>query len=118
MVWGIVIAGLIAVFGRVVDIYVKDKKTPWNYWIAPFSFFAFGFISSAAFGALHTALFNWPLEFNIDPFRSGSFIGYTATGIMIALVGAITHHYIKDLHLTGEKELEIEKQTTKIIDKN
>jgi len=49
MVWGIVIAGLIATFGRVVDVYVRDKKTPWNYWIVPFSLFAFGFISSAVF---------------------------------------------------------------------
>jgi len=30
MIWGIVIAGLIMLSGRVIDIYVKDKKIPWN----------------------------------------------------------------------------------------
>lgn len=118
MVWGIVIAGLIAIFGRVVDIYVKDKRTPWNYWIAPFSLFAFGFISSAVFRALYKALIEWPEEFFVGEFLTLSFIGYTVTGIMIALVGAITYYYIKDMHITEEKELEIEKQTTKLAEEN
>jgi putative membrane protein len=118
MIWGIVIAGLIAVFGRVVDIYVRDKKAPWNYWVAPFSLFSFGFISYAVFNALFEALRNWPLEFNIDPFLTLSFIGYTVTGIMIAFVGAITHYYVRDMHMTEEKELEIEKQTTKLIEES
>ena len=105
MIWGIVIAGLIAVFGRVVDIYVRDKRVPWNYWIAPFSLFAFGFISSAVFRALFEALRNWPTKFDATQFLTLSFIGYTATGIMIALVGAITHYYIKDMYITEEKDL-------------
>ena len=118
MVWGIVIAGLIAIFGRAVDLYVKDKKAPFNYWIVPFSLFAFGFISSAVFGALYKALKYWPTSFNIDPFLTLSFIGYTATGIMIALVGAITHHYVKEMHMTETKKLEVEKQTKKYVEKN
>jgi putative membrane protein len=118
MIWGIVIAGLIAVFGRVVDIYVRDKRVPWNYWIAPFFLFAFGFISSAVFGAFYNALLGWPVEFRIGSFFTLSFIGYTVTGITIALVGAITHYYIKDMHITEEKELEIEKQTTKLVDES
>ncbi len=118
IIWGIVFAGLIAIFGRVVDIYVKDKKTPWNYWIAPFSLFAFGFISSAVFSALYSALENWPINFNMNPFLTISFVGYTSTGIMIALVGAITHHYIKEIHSTEEKEFEIEEQTSKLIEEN
>lgn len=118
MVWGIVIAGLITVFGKVVDISVKDKRAPLGYWVAPFSLFAFGFISTAVFGALYKALINWPASFNIDPFLTLSFIGYTATGIMIALVGAVTHHYIKDMRTTEEKKLEIEKQTTKLVEEN
>lgn len=118
MVWGIVIAGLIAIFGRAVDLFVKDKKAPFNYWIVPFSLFAFGFISSAVFGALYKALKYWPTSFNIDPFLTLSFIGYTATGIMIALVGAITHHYIKEMHITETKKLEVEKQTKKYVEKN
>lgn len=114
IVWGIVIAGLIATFGRAVDIYVRDKITPWAYWVVPFSLFAFGFISSAVFGALYDALLNWPTSFSIDPFLTSSFIGYTSTGVMIAIVGAITHHYIKEMYLLESKELEIEEQTTKL----
>jgi len=118
MVWGIVIAGLITVFGWVVDIYVREKRTPWNYWIVPFSLFAFGFISSAIFSSLYKALINWPTSLNVGPFFTINFIGYTATGIMIALVGAITHHYIKDMHIAEEKELEIEKIQTKLVEEN
>ncbi|MEF8879462.1 MAG: DUF373 family protein [Candidatus Thermoplasmatota archaeon] len=114
MIWGIVIAGLIAVFGRVVDLYVRDKKTPWKYWVAPFSLFTFGFISSAVFGALYNALEHWPNSFNLNAFFTLRFIGYTSTGIMIALVGAITYHYIKDIHDTENKEMEIEKETREI----
>jgi len=111
MIWGIVLAGLVVVFGRVIDIYVKDKKTPWNYWIAPFSLLAFGFISSAVFGSLYTALINWPIKFDITPFYTLRFIGYVSTGIMIALIGAVSHHYIKEIHTTEDKDLDIEKQT-------
>ena len=118
IIWGVVFAGLIAIFGRVVDNYVKDKRIPWNYWIAPFSLFAFGFISTAVFGALYQALENWPIKFSLNPFLTLSFIGYTTTGIMIALVGAITYHYIKDIHSTEEKNYEIEEQTTKLIEEN
>lgn len=113
MIFGIVIAGLVAVSGRVVDVYLRDKKTPWNYWIAPFSIFAFGFISSAIVDALYKALINWPTKFDINPFLTISFIGYISTGIMIALVGAVTYHYIKEIYSTEAKKLEIEKQTTK-----
>jgi putative membrane protein len=118
IIWGIVIAGLIIAFGLAVDVYVREKRTPWNYWLAPFSLFAFGFISSAIFNSLYKALKDWPLPFNVGPFININFIGYTSTGIMIALVGAITYHYIKDMHMTEEKKLEIENQTTKFIEDN
>jgi len=118
MVWGIVIAGLIALFGHIIDIYVKDKRVLWNYWVAPFSLFAFGFISSAVFRALYEALLNWPAKFNVDPFLTLSFIGYTSTGIMIALVGAITRLYIKEINLIEDNNIEVEKQTTQFIDEN
>ena len=118
MVWGIVVAGLIAMFGRIVDISVKDKKTPWKYWIVPFSLFAFGFISYAVFGSLHEALINGPENFSITPFFTLSFILYISIGILIALVGTITHHYIKELYVTENKELEIEKHTTELVEKN
>lgn len=118
MIFGIVIAGLVAISGRVVDVYLRDKKTPWTYWIAPFSIFAFGFISSAIVDALYKALINWPTKFDINPFLTISFIGYISTGIMIALVGAITYHYIKEIYSTEAKNLEVEKQTTKIAGEN
>ena len=118
MIWGIVIAGLIAAFGRAVDLNVREKKTPWNYWIVPFSLFAFGFISSAVFSSLYQAFINWPASFSIDPFMTSSFIGYTTTGIMIAIVGAITYHYIKEIYMLESKEMEIEEQTKKLIDNN
>jgi putative membrane protein len=110
MIWGIVIAGLIVIFGRVIDIYVKDKIKPWGYWIAPFSIFAFGFISYAIFRALYDAFINWPASFDITPFFTLRFIGYISTGIMIALIGAISHHYIKEIHTIEEEKIEIEKQ--------
>ncbi len=118
MVWGIVTAGLLITFGRAVDVYVKDKKTPWRYWIAPFSLFAFGFISSAVFSSLHTALINWPESFDVNPFFTLTFIGYASTGIMVALVGAITYHYIKDIYITESKQMEIEKQTTTLVEES
>jgi uncharacterized membrane protein len=118
MIWGFVLAALIAVFGRVVDLYVRDKKTPWNYWIAPFSLIAFGFISSEIFGVLYEALYNWPISFNITPFYSLSFIVYTSLGVIIALVGGITHHYIKEIHPAEEDELDINNQTKKLVNKN
>ena len=110
MIWGIVIAGLLIVMGRIIDIYVKNKQTPWNYWLIPFSLFAFGFISSAIFNSLHNSLLNWPNTFSIEPFLTISFIGNISTGIMISIVGAITYHYIKEIYSTEKSEFEIEKQ--------
>jgi putative membrane protein len=118
MIWGFVLAALIAVFGRVVDIYVRDKKTPWNYWIAPFSLIAFGFISTELFGALYEALYNWPVSFNITPFYTLSFIVYTSLGVIIALVGGITYHYIKDMRPDNEDERDTNNQTKKLVNKN
>ena len=116
IIWGIVIAGLIAVFGRVIDVYVKDKKTPWRYWIAPFSIFAIGFISYALTGAFYEALRNWPEIFEIKHFYTASFIFYIAIGVMIALIGIITYHYIKELYSIDDNEPEIEKQTKKAVE--
>jgi uncharacterized membrane protein len=110
MIWGLVIAGLLIIAGRVIDLYVKNNKIPYNYWLFPFSLFAFGFISTGIFNSLHNSLINWPETFSIEPFLTISFIGNTITGIMISIVGAITYHYIKDLYSTEESEIEIEKQ--------
>jgi putative membrane protein len=118
MVWGIVIAGIVAMFGRVVDIYVKDKKAPWNYWIVPFSLLAFGFISYAVTRAFDNALRDWPNNFYEGPFLTLGFFFYTITGILIALMGIVSYHYIKEIHMNQSKEPEIEKQKTKLLDES
>ena len=103
MVWGIVIAGIIAIFGRAVDRYMKDKKLPNIYYSAPFSLFAFGFIFYAILGVLYKALRNWPKTFEAEHFGTANFIFYTATGILILLIGAVINHYMKEESGTEEK---------------
>ncbi len=110
IIWGIVIAGLLFVFGYVVDIYVKEKETAWHYWIYPFSLLSFGFIGSAIFTSLHRALLNWPETFYIEPFYTPFFIGNTVTGIMIMIVGIVTYHYIKDMYKPEKNEVIVDKQ--------
>lgn len=105
MIWGIVIAGLIAVFGQAVDKYIKEKKKPILYISAPFSLLAFGFISYAVLEALYYAFNNWPTSFDITPFTTMSFIFYTIAGILIAIIGAIIHYYLKEGNQTEEKDV-------------
>ena len=112
--WGIVSAGLIAAFGRVTDTYVRKNKVNWSYWIVPFSLFAFGFTASAIFGSLYDSLLS---GFSIEPFLTPTFIGYASVGILIAFIGAVTYHYIKDVYSTEEHEIDIEEQTTKLLEK-
>ena len=111
--WGIVAAGLIAAFGRVTDIYVRQKKVHWSYWIVPFSLFAFGFIASSIFEALYDSIL---AEFSIYPFLTPHFIGYISVGILIAFIGAVTYHYIKDMYISDSQEMEIEEETKKLLD--
>lgn len=113
IVWGIVAAGLIAAFGRVTDMYIRDKKVHWSYWIVPFSLFAFGFIASAIFSSLYDSLIN---EFSIQPFLTPNFIGYVSVGILIAFIGAVTYHYIRDLYISDKQERDIEEQTSKLLE--
>ena len=111
--WGIVSAGLIATFGRVTDTYVRKNKVNWSYWIVPFSLFAFGFTASAIFGSLYDSILN---GFSIGPFLTPFFIGYVSVGILIAFIGAVSYHYIKDIYITEEHEMDIEEQTTKLLE--
>lgn len=105
IIWGVVGAGLLLVFGRVIDIKVREKSTPWRYWIVPFSLLSFGFIGSAIFGALDKMVYP---NFSIRLFLSTQFfLVYLALGILIASVGAITYRYIKEMFL-----IEIEEMTT------
>jgi len=111
--WGIVSAGIIAAFGRVTDMYVREKKVIWSYWIIPFSLFAFGFIASAIFGSLYDSLLG---EFSVEPFLTPSFIGYATVGVLIAFIGAVTYHYIKDVYISDE-EMEIKDQSLDLFEK-
>ncbi|MEM4257751.1 MAG: DUF373 family protein [Candidatus Thermoplasmatota archaeon] len=106
--WGIVAAGLLAAFGRVADTYVRDKKILWQYWTIPFSLFTFGFIVSAVLESLYNSIVN---KFSIVTFFSANFIGYTSAGIIIAFIGAISYHYIKETYLIEHHEKEIDEQT-------
>ena len=107
-------AGLVAAFGRVTDLYVRKNQVNWSYWIVPFSLFAFGFTASAIFESLHDSLLN---NFSIEPFLTLPFIGFLSVGILIAFIGAISYHYIKDIYITEEHEIDIEEQTTKLLEK-
>lgn len=118
MVWGITFAGLIVVFGRAVDVYVRDKKIPLTYYVFPFSLIAFGFITYAVSNAFYWALIQGPDKFNMVPFQSMDFIFYTIAGILVAIMGAVVHHFIRDIRDTKQKEMEIEKKTNHIVEKN
>jgi len=111
--WGIVGAGLLASFGRVTDMYVREKKVHWSYWIVPFSLFSFGFIASAIFESLYDSISN---EFSIQPFFTFYFVGYIAVGILIAFIGAVTYHYIKEMYVFDKHEKDIEEQTKKLLE--
>jgi len=113
--WGIVGAGLLASFGRVTDSYVRDKKVNWSYWIVPFSLFAFGFIASAIFESLYYSIIN---DFSIEPFFTPHFIGYISVGLLIAFIGAVTYHYVKELYILDNHEKTIEEQTAKLLERS
>lgn len=114
LVWGIVLAGLLIIFGRAVDTYARDKKMPLTYYMAPFSLLAFGFISYASLDALYRAFKNTPASFTFKPFE-GNFIVLTIIGILILTLGAIIHHYKKEDNPISE---EPEQKNDKIADKN
>ena len=115
--WGIVAAGLLAAFGRVTDIYIREKKILWSYWIVPFSLFGFGFIGSSLFDTFGQVLWDFHNErgFIIDSFYTLSFWGYIAAGILIVFIGAISFHYIKEEFIKVSYEVDIEEQTQKIL---
>jgi len=115
--WGIVAAGLLAAFGRVTDLYIREKKILWTYWAVPFSLFAFGFIGSAIFDGLHTALNKYFIEgeFQITQFFTSQFVLFTVAGVIIAFIGAVTYHYIKEIYILEKYEVDIEEQTKHLL---
>jgi putative membrane protein len=117
IVWGIVAAGLLAAVGRVTDLYIREKKILWSYWIVPFSLFSFGFIGSILFSTFSDVIgvYSKGNGFDIRPFYTLSFWGYIAAGILIAFIGAISYHYIKEEYAQESYEADIEEQTQKIL---
>jgi len=115
IVWGFVAAGLVATLGRFIDLYVREKQVYWSYWIVPFSLFAFGFISSAMFDALHTSL---NLDFSIEPFFTLTFWSFMSAGLLIAFIGTITYHYIKDVYNESNHQVKIKGKSSSVIEKN
>ncbi|MBU0498400.1 MAG: DUF373 family protein [Candidatus Thermoplasmatota archaeon] len=112
LTWGIVAAGLVATVGKVADLYVREDHVPSSYWVVPFSLFSFGFIASAIFVSLYDSI---TAGFRIEPFLTPYFIGYTTVGILIALIGAITHHYFKESSDECHS-LEIDEHTKSALD--
>ncbi len=115
--WGIVAAGLLTVFGRVTDLYIREKKALWSYWIIPFSLFAFGFIGSILFDTFGQVIWEYSKGngFLIDPFYTLSFWGYIIVGIIIVFIGTISYHYVKEEFIHEKYEVDIEEQTQKIL---
>ena len=103
MVWGIVLAGLLVLFGRAVDAYVRDKKMPLAYYMAPFSLLAFGFISYGILNALERAFKN-PADFSFEPFTGATFILFSLSGILILILGGIIHHFKKENSELAEEQ--------------
>ncbi len=115
--WGIVAAGLLAAFGRVTDLYIREKKILWSYWIVPFSLFGFGLIGSALFDTFGQVMWEFHNDRGllIDVFYTLSFWGYVAAGILIVFIGAVSYHYIKEQFIKETYEATIDEQTTKMF---
>jgi putative membrane protein len=115
--WGLVAAGLLAAVGRVTDIYIREKKILWSYWVVPFSLFTFGFIASAIFETLPDTILEYLTnqEFVVERFYTLSFMSYIAVGILIAFIGAVSYHYVKEFYITEKYEVDIEQQTKKML---
>jgi putative membrane protein len=115
--WGIVAAGLLAAVGQVTDLYIRQKKILWSYWVVPFSLFAFGFIGSILFDTFGQVIWEYSKGngFLMDPFYTLSFWGYISAGLIIVFIGAISYHYIKEEYIHEAYEADIEEQTQRIL---
>ncbi|MBN1280108.1 MAG: DUF373 family protein [Candidatus Thermoplasmatota archaeon] len=115
--WGVVAAGLLTAFGRVSDVYIREKKVLWSYWVVPFSLFAFGFIGSILFDTFSDVIWDYYKTngFLIEKFYTLSFWGYITAGIIIVFIGAVSYHYIKEQYMTEQYEVDIEQQTKKLL---
>jgi len=112
IVWGVVASGLIFIFGRLIDLYVREKIIRWSYWSVPFSLFGFGFITSAVFEALYISFNN---KLSIKPFFTISFVSYTSIGVLIVFIGTATYYYIKEKHENQDDESKLKKDTSQPV---
>ena len=117
VIFAVVLAILLTLLGRIIDVYVRDKKLPWDYWMFPFSILAFGSITYALSRSLYQALIDWPNNFSLLPFTTLTFIGFLTTGIMIAIVGAVTNKYIQEIKEMDKRERDLEIQA-KLLEKS
>ena len=115
MVWGIVASGLVFTLGKFLDEYIRKKRIFWSYWVIPFSLFAFGFITSAAFESLYISLYN---NFSIEPFFTFSFWSYMITGVLLAFIGSITYHYIRDIYHVEDTQQDREGMSSQPLKEN
>lgn len=107
IIWGIVGAGLLVVFGRAIDTKVRNRN-PWKYWLAPFSLLSFGFIGNGVLEILYQILYG-P---SANPFyilrNSPSSLTDLIIGILIAIAGVVSYHYVKEVFMVEIEEKAIE----------
>ncbi|MGQ0535533.1 MAG: DUF373 family protein [Methanobacteriota archaeon] len=88
IVWWLVVAGLVAASGKVLDSYTKRGRVLWNYWIIPFTLVSIGFFVTSAVGIVRNLL-----EGRF-PF-GGEELKEIALGVGILFVGTATNTVIR-----------------------
>ena len=92
VLWWIVVAILISGAGKFADVYVREGKILWGYFILPFSLLAFALILSAALEFLEKVIQRGSLT---DAINTLFFIK-VVVGIMIAFIGMVSHRHLEE----------------------
>ncbi len=104
VIWGLVVSGILIVGGRAIDTKVR-KGNPWKYWLAPFSLLSFGFIGNGTLEILYDILYG-P---SVDPLyilaSDSSILINLVIGILMATVGGLSYHYIKEKFMVEVEEV-------------
>ncbi|HVL49091.1 MAG TPA: DUF373 family protein [Candidatus Thermoplasmatota archaeon] len=87
-----VAASLIAIGGKVADVYVRERVVLWNYLTLPFSVVAVGLILHASLAVSENALLGVDNAVGLDELAA------LAAGFGFALIGAVTNAYVKERH--------------------
>jgi putative membrane protein len=91
LVWWVILATLLTAGGRVVDTWVKERRVLWSYWLLPFGLIATGLITTSLLrmaGRLEAGI---PAGEVLQPTE----FFYVLAGVLTALVGWSSHHYVK-----------------------